>query len=96
MKISFIIDKKKSDLFSDPVSNTILYHYPAGLTAGASLTPTGQLISKFLFCVFNFFQKRNKNTSHSLKTNSFVCFFGRIYDLTICFRNYLTFTTYGI
>ena len=35
----------------------------------------GQMISKRLFVVFNFFQKTNKNTSHSIvKTNSFVRF----------------------
>ena len=55
----------------------------------------GQLISKCLFCVFNFFQKTNKNTSQSSK-NEFVCsFFGRINGLTICFRNYLTFSAWA-
>ena len=45
----------------------------------------GQLISKCLFGVFNFFQKVNENTSHSSK-NEFIClFFGRIHVLTICF-----------
>ena len=52
----------------------------------------GQLISKYIFDVFNFFQKTNENTSHSSK-NEFICsFFGRIHGLTICFRNYLTFS----
>ena len=47
----------------------------------------GQLISKCLFGVFNFFQKTNKNMLHSNK-NEFICsFFGRIHGLTICFRN---------
>ena len=46
----------------------------------------GQLISKCPFCVFNFFQKTNKNTWHSSK-NEFICsFFGRIHGLTIYFR----------
>ena len=34
----------------------------------------GQLILKCLFCVFNFFQKMNKNTLHSSIMNSFVQF----------------------
>ena len=47
----------------------------------------GQLISKCLSGVFNFFLKTNENTSHSSK-NEFICsFFGRIHGLIICFRN---------
>ena len=47
----------------------------------------GQIISKCLFVVFNFFQKPNENTLHSSK-NEFICsFFGRILGLTISFRN---------
>ena len=47
----------------------------------------GQIISKCLFGVFNFFQKTNENTSHTSK-NEFICsIFGRINSLTICFRN---------
>jgi hypothetical protein len=34
----------------------------------------GQIISKCLFGVFNFFQKTNENTSHSSK-NKFICSF---------------------
>ena len=50
-------------------------------------SPKGQLISKCLFGVVNFFQKTNGNTSHTSK-NKLVCsFFGRIHGLTICFRN---------
>ena len=36
--------------------------------------PKGQLISKCLFGVFNFFQKTNENTSIHVKMNSFACF----------------------
>ena len=46
----------------------------------------GQIISKCLFGVFNFYQKTNENTSHTSK-NEFRSFFGRILGLTICFRN---------
>ena len=49
--------------------------------------PKGQIISKCLFGVFNFFQKTNKNTSHTSKNEFIHSFFGRIHDLTICFRN---------
>ncbi len=37
----------------------------------------GQLISKCLFCVFNFCQKRNENTSHISKNEFIRSFFGR-------------------
>ena len=47
----------------------------------------GQIISKCLFRVFNFFQKRNENTSHISKNELICSFFRRIHDLTICFRN---------
>ena len=48
-------------------------------------SPKGQIILKCLFGVFNFFQKRNENTSHTSK-NEFIClFFGRIHSLTIGF-----------
>ena len=40
-----------------------------------------------VFGVFNFFQKTNENTSHSSKNKSICLFFGRIHNLTICFRN---------
>ena len=50
-----------------------------------------QLIWKCLFCVFNFFQKTNENTSHSSKVEFIRSFFGRIHGLTICFRVLLTF-----
>ena len=44
----------------------------------------GQIISKCLFGVFNFFQKKKKNMLHGSK-NEFICsFFGRIHFLTIC------------
>ena len=52
----------------------------------------GQFISKCLFLCLQFLPKTNENTSHLVvKRNSFVCFFGIIHGLTICFRNYLTF-----
>ena len=51
----------------------------------------GQLISKCIFGVSNFFQKTNENTSHSSKNEFIRSFFGRIHSLTICFWNYLTF-----
>ena len=43
----------------------------------------GQMISKRLFGVFNFFQKTNKNTSHSSKNEFIRLFFGRIHGLTV-------------
>ena len=46
----------------------------------------GQIISKCLLGVFNFFQKTNKNTLHSSKNEFIFFFFGRIHGLTICFR----------
>ena len=46
------------------------------------LLAKGQLISKCLFGVFNFFQKMNENTSHSSKNKFFRSLFGRIYGLT--------------
>ena len=56
-----------------------------------SLHCKGQIISKHLFGVLNFFQKTNENKLYSSK-NEFVCsFFGRIQDTIICFRGYLTF-----
>ena len=54
--------------------------------------PLGQVISIF-FCVLNFFQKPNKNTSRSRKNEFIRLFFGRIHGLTICFQNWLTFIT---
>ena len=47
----------------------------------------GQVILKGFFGVFNFFQKTNKNTSHSGRNEFIHLFFGRIHGLTICFRN---------
>ena len=47
----------------------------------------GQLISKYLFGVFNFFQKTNVNTSYSSKNEFIRSFFGRIHGFTIFFRN---------
>ena len=43
----------------------------------------GQIISKCLFGVFNFFQKANENTSHSSKNEFIRSFFGRIHSLTV-------------
>ena len=46
----------------------------------------GQIILKRLFCVFNFFQKMNKNTSHTSK-NEFICsFLGESEDTKSCFE----------
>ena len=47
----------------------------------------GQLLSKCRFVDFNFFQKTNKNTSHSSKNEFIRLFFGRIHGLTICIWN---------
>ena len=52
----------------------------------------GQIISKCLFGVFNFLQKMNKNTLHTSKNELIHSFFGRIHVLTICSRNWLTFS----
>ena len=68
------------------------------------VTTKGQIISKCLFGVLNFFQKTNENSSHTSKNKFIHLFFGIIHSLTICFpnmvllysgilsfRNYLTF-----
>ena len=47
----------------------------------------GQIILKSFFGVFNFFQKTNKNMSHTNKNEFMRSFFGRINGMTICFRN---------
>ena len=53
-----------------------------------------QLISKYLFGVFNFSQKTNENKSTwgitILKSNFFIRFFGKIEDTLKSFWNYLT------
>ena len=51
----------------------------------------GQLISKCLFCVFNFFQKTNENKSHSSKIEFVRSFFGGNIGLKKSFRFLLTF-----
>ena len=55
----------------------------------------GQLISKCLFSVFNFFQKMNENKSTLgiivVKSNLFVRFLEEIDDSKKPFRNELTF-----
>ena len=52
----------------------------------SSNSDKGQLISKCLFGVFNFFQKSNENKSTSgiivVKSNCFPSFFGRIEDIS--------------
>ena len=64
----------------------------------SSNSDKGQLISKCIFGVFNFFQNANENKSTLdiivVKSNSFVRF-GRIHGLTICFRVLLTFTIFA-
>ena len=47
----------------------------------------GQIISKCLFGVLNFFQKMNENTSHCSKNELIRSFFGSTHGMTICFRN---------
>ena len=60
----------------------------------------GQLFSKCIFCVFNFFQKRMKTSRPEVSLYSKVefirSFFGRIHGLTICFRVLLTFSIWII
>jgi hypothetical protein len=46
-----------------------------------------QLISKCLFCVFNFLQKTNKNKSPSSK----IKFVGSIFGGNVSLKNYLEF-----
>ena len=58
------------------------------------ISTKGQIISKCLFGVFNFFKKTNENSSHTSKNEFIRSFFGRIHGLTICFRNELTFKYY--
>ena len=58
------------------------------------LRSKGQIISKCLFDVFNFFQKTNENKSHSSKNEFVRSFFGRNQDTMICFRDYLTFSNH--
>ena len=43
----------------------------------------GQLITKCLFGVINFFQKTNENTSNGSKNELIHSFFGRIHGLKI-------------
>ena len=52
----------------------------------------GQLISKWVFVVFNFLQKMNKNKSHSSKNEFIHSFFGENVGLKKSFRFCLTFT----
>ena len=47
----------------------------------------GQIISKCFFSGWGFFQKTNENTLHTSKNEFIYSFFGRIDDLTFCFRN---------
>ena len=76
---------QKNNLKLNVIDNFVVKFYE-------KIPTKGQMILKCLFGVFNFFQKTNKNTSHSSK-NEFIClFFGRIHGLPICFRNYLTFS----
>ena len=60
-----------------------------------SNTTKGQLILTRFFGVFNFFQKTNKNKSTRgivvLKSNWFICFFGRIVGLKKTLQLCLTF-----
>ena len=53
----------------------------------------GQLISKCLFDVFNFFQKTNENKSTSSKVEFVPSFFGRNVDLKKSFQICLNFRT---
>ena len=58
---------------------------------GHMVQQRGQIISKGLFGVLEFFQKTNKQICRSSK-NEFVClFFGRIRGYQKSFQNYLTF-----
>ena len=59
------------------------------------ITAKGQLISKCLFCVFNFLQKTNENKSHSSKSEFIRLFFGGNVGLKISFSFCLTFTKVG-
>ena len=59
---------------------------------GANATsPKGQLISKFLFDAFTFFQKTNENKSTSSKVDFFLFVFGRKVSLKKLFWICLTF-----
>ena len=62
-------------------------------------TCKGQLISKCLFGVFNFFQKNERKQVelryHYSKVKFICSFFGRIHCLTICFWVLLTFRKIG-
>ena len=53
--------------------------------------PKGQIISKCLFVVFNFFQKRTNEFVFTTMRRVFVCFLEEIEDTKKTFRNYLTF-----
>ena len=50
-------------------------------------TGKSQIISKCFFSSRGFFQKMNKNTSHTGKNEFIRSFFGRVLGLTICFWN---------
>ena len=58
---------------------------------GISTASKDQLISKSFFGVFNFFQKTNKNKSHSSKVEFIRSFFGRNISLKKLFRLCQTF-----
>ena len=55
----------------------------------------GQIISKGLFGILNFSQKRTNKFVSVVKTNLFVCFLGELEDTKKTFRNYLTFTSHA-
>ena len=89
---SIILDLRK---LYEQVKNTLgrqIFHdfCPLPPDRGIFFTTKGQLISKYLFGIFNSPKKRTKNSTlllWYLKSNSFCSFFGRIEDTKKTFWN---------
>ena len=67
--------------------STHFYHKPRWQNWSRLHSAKGQIISKRFFSGRGFFQKTNKNTSHTSKNELICSFFERFLGLTICFRN---------
>ena len=94
-KVLFFQSAKSSITRTDfTLDGLFITTYLAKLLSPLSSNPVkGQIISKRLFGILEFFQKTNKRIRRSSK-NEFVCsFFGRIRGYQKSFRNHLTFTS---
>ena len=94
-KIEATLNEKKiiqNEFSYSWVSNVSDQNYIMSQFALDLVFTKGQLISKSLFCVFNFLQKTNKNKSYISKNECIRSFFGGNRWLQKPFRKYLTFT----